>query len=601
MRTPVAVRPGSITAAASADTRTAAAVPPTWPARLLPAAVLLTAVTVMASNRVDTDLWGHVQYGREALRQGELSRTTTWSYLTTGHLWINHEVLAELALAWTADQFGIIGLTLGKLALSVLLVACLIAASRGSGAGWLATAIVVVTAAKTMEFHWHFRPQAITYTLFAVMIAALDWVFRDWRGDWRGWRTLLHGEPRAWPLAAARRLNWLLALPPLFVLWANSHGGFAAGLAVLVAYLGLRAVEAWAWWGRAALPLMVTLAGGAVLAILATFLNPYDAELHAWLIADVLPARPEIADWRPLDLLHDPDACGLWVLLGLGAVGLTWSSRRKDFTQLVLLAIILWQAVAHCRHLAFFAILCGCWLAPYLQEVVDRIATGLHEKLSEHALRLGRTIAPRSLTAASSPWVIGGLLGWCAIMAALLIPRLGGIPVRRDWYPVAAMQYVHDRGLTGRFLCEFNWAQYAIMCFAEGPPAGWQSRVAVDGRLRTCYPWETLDVAMDFFMGDPGPEWRNRSPHSPPFQADRALQLNNPDLVLLWREQTHGVQVMEQHSAGWVLLYQDALAQLWGRRDRYDNPASSDYVPSWQRSISEAPQIGAVDWPALPR
>ena len=562
-------------------------------ARLAPWAVLLTAVTAMSGNRVDTDLWGHVVYGREVLRDGVLPQTTTWSFVTDSHRWINHENIAELLQAWTVDHIGPVGLTIGKLLLAVVIVSCMIWSSRGGGAGWLATAIVVVVAADTTEFHWHFRPQALTYTCFAILIATLDWVFRDWRGEWRAWQEMWSGRPVTPPASAVRRLNWLLTLVPLFLVWTNSHGGFAAGAAVMTAYLGLRGIEAWAWWGRAASGVIGRLAATVALVGLATLLNPYGVELHQWLLYSVGTARPEISDWRPLDMFGDPDAFGVWLLLLLGAIGLGFSRRRKDLTQLVILGILLWQGLSHCRHLVFFAILCGCWLAPYVHDVVARVTRDLRASSSGRSQQTQASSRPSWLPA-------GALLMWMTGVTLSLLPRLSEIPVRRDWYPISAMQYVHDHGLTGRFLVDFNWAQYAIMCFADDPASARESRVAVDGRLRTCYPWETLDIYLDFLIGDGGPDVRNRSPNSLPFEADRALSIGPPDLVLLWREQKHSVETIESYSADWVLLYQDQLAQLWGRRDRYDNPAGDDYIPTWERSISETEQVGSVPWPALP-
>jgi len=49
-----------------------------------------------------------------------------------------------------------------------------------------------------------------------------------------------------------------------------------------------------------------------------------------------------------------------------------------------------------------------------------------------------------------------------------------------------------------------------------------------------------------------------------------------------------------------VLLYQDALAQVWGRRTIYDDPAGRDYLPPAARRISDEPQFGCVPYPALP-
>jgi hypothetical protein len=50
-----------------------------------------------------------------------------------------------------------------------------------------------------------------------------------------------------------------------------------------------------------------------------------------------------------------------------------------------------------------------------------------------------------------------------------------------------------------------------------------------------------------------------------------------------------------------VLLYQDSLAQLWGRSTRYDDPQKSDYLPPENRDVTDALQAGFVPWPALPQ
>jgi len=55
-----------------------------------------------------------------------------------------------------------------------------------------------------------------------------------------------------------------------------------------------------------------------------------------------------------------------------------------------------------------------------------------------------------------------------------------------------------------------------------------------------------------------------------------------------------------QNQRDWVLLYQDSLAQVWGRRDRYDDRASSDYLPPEARRVGDEPQTGFVQWPAFP-
>jgi hypothetical protein len=75
--------------------------------------------------------------------------------------------------------------------------------------------------------------------------------------------------------------------------------------------------------------------------------------------------------------------------------------------------------------------------------------------------------------------------------------------------------------------------------------------------------------------------------------------VGRPDLVLISRWQKPSVNTM-QRQKGWVLLYQDDLAQLWGRSSKYDDPQSAHYVEPRYREIGEALQRGFAHWPAMP-
>ena len=82
--------------------------------------------------------------------------------------------------------------------------------------------------------------------------------------------------------------------------------------------------------------------------------------------------------------------------------------------------------------------------------------------------------------------------------------------------------------------------------------------------------------------------------------ARQELDRFNPDLVLISRLQKPSVEVMERQTGRWILLYQDALAQLWGRGDRFDHADSPDYLRPTDRRITDEPQTGFVLWPAFP-
>ncbi len=591
---------------------------------LIIAAILSTGLATITTNCADPDLWGHVQYGREVLRDGVLPRTATWTYAAEGAPWVNHENIAEFLLAGTVDAFGTAGLPWMKLSLAALIFALMMYSARKSGAGWLSIAILVTVVAANVQFHWHFRPQILTYTCLAMMLALWQHVFRGFGSvpdrDLRLARRSVGGALRAeynLPEALnttresqpAERLDnskmqspcearvlglWLL--PPLMCFWANSHGGFAAGLAILGvghAVTGLQLLWRNGLTHRE-IPLKLTLI--TIASFAATLLNPYGIGLWQFMLDALKLPRPEIADWGPLEL-WSRESTNFWLLIAIVALSLGLDRRRVIPAQTVLLALLLWQGVSHCRHLSILAIACGFWIPRHLHAVIEIVRNQLQRldvrSTWQENVHRSEGFGRRVLGTVA-------LIGVVAFNVVRLNSKMADVPVERSEYPVAAMQFLHDRNLRGKVLVTFNWAQYAIGCFAADGGSGPPSRVAVDGRFETCYPREITDVCFDFWLGPPDPARRYRSPLTPPFDPARALKMQQPDLVLLSREQLPSVRVMQSRVEEWVLLYQDALAQLWGRRSKYDDAGSPDFMASSVRHVRNEMQIGSVSWPALP-
>jgi hypothetical protein len=169
--------------------------------------------------------------------------------------------------------------------------------------------------------------------------------------------------------------------------------------------------------------------------------------------------------------------------------------------------------------------------------------------------------------------------------------------VLRSQYPVDALQYMVDHRITGKAVVAFNWAQYAIAALAP------HVKVQFDGRFDTCYPQEVIDMHFDWLLGEQtGP--RERSPASGPVDGTRVLEFGSPDLVLLQRTYPNPVAVMKSVAADekseWTLLYSDSVAELWGRRSRYDDPASPHYLPPSERKLDIRLLEARFQWPALP-
>ena len=560
----------------------------TWLRRTWIALILAIGGSVMAVNMADPDLWGHSLYGRELIETGKLAATTTGSFTSIGFRWINHENLAELLTAWIDMKFGPGGLILGKFALSMVVLGLILFQARRQNVGWGVAGTCAILAAHGLAFHWHFRPQIIGYTLFTVMITALSWIFEGWEGRWniRHWRALPkfdhEGVPYHW-----KRMRCLWLAFPFFAFWTNAHGSFAAGVAVFGAYLVFRSVEAACQWGWDAEGRIRRFALMCFLALLGTCATPYHLELHQWMLNAIGHSQPEICDWKPI-ALFSLDAGVFWILTLVTFFAYKRSRLEKDFTQITILLLVGWQAVSHVRHLTFLAILVALWIPPHLQSAWKRIFEN----------------APPAqdvpLRSEFVKWAIAGMIAAMAFIGYKSAPCLTRVDVDRSFYPVNAMQFMEDEHLRGRTVVTFNWAQYALACFAQEPDPLVRSTVAIDGRYTTCYSPETIDLYFDFILGKDYKGARYRSPRSGPINPDKALTHCSPELFVLDRNQKSSVRTMEAHQDQWTLLYQDSLAQIWGLKSRFDNPLSNDYLHPSRRDITEISQQGRVAYPALP-
>lgn len=66
----------------------------------------------------------------------------------------------------------------------------------------------------------------------------------------------------------------------------------------------------------------------------------------------------------------------------IGAVGLWQTRRKRDIAELGVLAVVLWQAISHIRHLPFLAMLFGFWLPVHLDSWLKPVGQALANPLS---------------------------------------------------------------------------------------------------------------------------------------------------------------------------------------------------------------------------
>lgn len=548
-----------------------------WRDTLWLCAFVLFGLVAMSRSKADPDLWGHVTYGKEVIRDGHLHDKTTWSYAVDDFRWVNHENIAELTLASVDRIGGQGGLLLLKSVLTIIVLGLPVWVAYRRGAGLLTCLGLVVLLSSNISFHWLIRPHMFSYACGAILMAILA--------------TSLPGAIAA--RGDAKTFSkWLWLIPPVMCFWTNAHGGYLAGMAILMAWLGLDAIELLLQKDSRFWP---TVRHHAILfsaTVAACMVNPYGLELHQWMLSSLGRPRPEISEWAPLPLFTT-NGLPFWGLLLVAFLCLKRSGQSIRWPGMIVMALLSWQAVKHYRHLPFVAMIASYLLAPHIESMIRRCKHAFRTRLalpqSTH-----ESVNKGQKSVWANAWVAGILV---MVLTAVQYPNQKTLHVDKSFYPVSAMQFMEDQQLSGNVFVTFNWAQYALAVFSD---ANSDSRIAFDGRFRTCYPQNVIDMYFDFILGDLPSDARYRDSKSGPFDPCACLNYKSPNLVLFERRRANCVATMEACKDDWCLLYQDTVAQLWGRRSIYDDSKSSSFLAQAKRVIGNERQDESVAWPAFP-
>jgi hypothetical protein len=392
----------------------------------------------------DGDMARHVRLGEIILDTGDLPRVDTFSHTMSGRPFIAFEWGSEVvyALAYRAAGLPGVAVLAGLvLALTYALVARFLIRRGGDP---LLAYFVSMAAAVLSAAHWLARPHLFTMLGTVLLLELLER---------RGRRTL-------WP--------WF----PLFVVWANLHGGFFYGCVTIVIYAAGELLEAWLaegevradWLGRAR-----HHAAALGVALVASVVNPNGFTN----LAHVAGFFGNSAILRQTQEFMSPDfhtingKIFLLVLLGVIAT-LALTRRRPTWpVLLVLLANIAFSLISQ-RNIELFALIA----LPLLSLAYDA------EWRALPLLRRAKEVFQREHAGAYS----GAGAAVCALLLAGVAAaggRVAGVAVVPDGFdprafPVAATAEARRAGLQGRMFNHFIWGGYLLHAWPE-------QRVFIDG------------------------------------------------------------------------------------------------------------------------
>ncbi len=433
---------------------------------LIFAAVFFFAVALVSVT--DPDYWWHLRTGQLIVDSRAVPSTDAYSFTAEGERWLAHEWLSEVII-YATQSLGGYGLSLllfASVALGTLLLTY--RTSLSLGASRKAAVVLFIWAGLMTVPFWTVRPQVFTWFLFATFIT----VCLQHRSG---------GKNRLW------------LLPPLMVLWANMHLGYAFGLAVLGVYAFSLAAERFVWKEPRELKPVVIVLGACVAA---TLLTPSPVELLLYPLRYVTPGNTNIAwikEWQSPDFhspLLAPLALAILSLAGMGVLG----KRRELFLPLLalLFAGLTLQSLRNQPLFAIVFVFVASQRASDLWSWASAAAQkpGLKPHSAVNLALVGTCCAALLFGVASSPFV-----------QLRSTPRLDhGIE-----YPQAGAAFLRDNYRDARVFNHYDWGGYLInelypmKVFIDGRSDFYGDKLMTDFRdVQTLAPgWEDVVAEHD--------------------------------------------------------------------------------------------------------
>jgi hypothetical protein len=421
------------------------------------------------------DEWWHIALGRLILRSG-IPAAEPFSFVATQHPWVEQQWLYEVALAALVrlGGDGLASLVLGVVGgLAMLLAALAVPRASRVPRGWCAAAMLFGTVMAGMALGVRGE------TVSALGFAATLLILRRWRDG-------------------SRRAVWLL--PPLFLLWANLHAGFVAGLGLLALTLVIHQPARRGWTVAASHPARayaLVAVGAAAAAVLGGLVVGAAALSVLWGVLLPVPVEPGVRRspllWASLAAaaatLVNPAGPGLYAYVAetLGNPLLSqfvseWQSPdfHDTLTRLIAVAAAMlplcWLLARRVR--VPDALLAAVLLLATLQAVrnVSLLAVVVIPQLAEYgaaawALRAPTALRRRLRLRPPAALAVAGSVAVCAAALAVVVPRLTP-PAAAAWEqasePAAAATYVAERFPGQRLLSSDTDAGYLAYRFPSG-------------------------------------------------------------------------------------------------------------------------------------
>jgi hypothetical protein len=447
----------------------------------------------------DSDSMWQIKVGQWILEHGAMPTTDVFSFTHYGEPWISSSWLSQVLYAIVygqGDWAGPVILTSIAIGMSIAIFLHLLSPYFDSARAILIAALALLMSAT----HFFARPHVLA---FPVMVAFLGGL-------------MAAADRRTYP-------SWFLL--PLMALWANLHGGFVLGLA-LIGPIGLEAL--WSAEPDRRLRLAVRWGLFGLAALAASCVTPYGWKtlLGATKILSLGKLLSLIWEWMPVDFSQFT----FFEAALLGLIGLAFYRKLTlSVPRILLLLGLIWMALTHVRNIEVFAFIAPLVLA---KPIAEQWGTAPAAEC-----RFGETRSTPFVTIMAAIAIVVG--GWATTTMFAAQHPFVFLP---SVTPVAAVDVLQQR--------------HASRVFSTAPFGGYMvtrnMKVFIDGRAELYGE----QYVMDYFEAT---EARNVG------QLLGLLDKYQIDATLLNPTSPAGYAL--DHVKGWKRLYKDKFAVIHVRSD----------------------------------
>lgn len=468
-------------------------------------------IALFNKTHADYDLWGYISFGRVFWQEGFFPYQDVFSYTSTKTLWVYHEWLTGIVFFGLIKYLGPASLQLLRYILAILTIYMIYETALKRGGSLFYILLILIPAMVLISFGYvPVRAQIFTFFFFILTLYILE-------------HSKKFGETKI--------LRWL---PLIQIVWCNLHGGFVAGLGLIFLYaLGE---------GVARKKIAVSYLQWGFIASLATCINPYGIEYWCYTINAVFMPRPGITEWYSVVSALESNILVFPVFLFLIASLILllgfFGRKKKDITEFLVIAVVIYLGCAHIRHGVLFGLVFGAYMPVYLSEYARaRMAESRSFKLPVNLISFILLFL-----------LIITCFRFYPIRQISFIPSFK-LAVTTIHYPLKAINWMKTNNMKGNILPHFEWGEYLIWsCYPD-------CRVAMDGRYETVYKDYLCQEYFDFLYGRSG--WRvflEKYPH---------------DIILLKAgTKTHELMM---HEENWRMVYRDPISVIFMKHKTTDN------------------------------